>query len=132
MKSVINKLKNLVMQYNMAFVKAQCSVGNTYKETYDAISIVDIVILKDNRISNIKELNSSCEFGLQVGTWYVVTVFKKQQVPFDDLIKQCYAVFPPNISCQDREGNKLLFYYANFKDCNSVCFISKTTIVNIK
>lgn len=115
MKKVIDKLKNLVMQYNIAFVKSQYKVGKTYKETYDAISIVDLAILKDKRVSEIEELNSSCEFGLQVGTWYVVTVFKKQQVPFDDLIKQCYAVFPPNISCQDGEGNKLLFYYANFR-----------------
>lgn len=115
MKGLINKLKNLVMQYNIAFVKSQYKVGKTYKETYDAISIVDIVILKDNRISDIEELNSSCEFRLQAGTWYVVTVFKKQQVSFDDLIKQCYSVSTPNISCQDREGNKLLFYYADFK-----------------
>lgn len=115
MKRVINKLKNLVMRYNIAFVKSQYSVGSkTYKETYDAISIVDIVILKDNRISDIEELNSVCEFGLQKGIWYVVTVFNKPKVPFDDLIKQCISVFPPNISCQDREGNKLLFYYANF------------------
>lgn len=114
MKMVINKLKNLVMQYNMAFVKSQYSVGKTYKETYDAISIVNIENLKDRRISDIEELNSSCEFGLQNGNWYVVTVFNKPKVPFDDLIKQCISVFPPNISCQDREGNKLLFYYANF------------------
>ena len=115
MKEVIKKLSNLVMQYNRAFVRAQYNIGKTHQETYDAISIVDLAILKDdNRVSEIEELNSSCEFGLQVGTWYVVTVFKKQQVPFDDLIKQCYAVFPPNISCQDREGNTLLFYYADF------------------
>lgn len=113
MKMVINKLKNLVMQYNMAFVKSQYSVGKTYKETYDAISIVNIENLKDRRISDIEELNSSCEFGLQKGNWYVVTVFNKPNVPFDDLIKQCRAVFTPNISCQDREGNKLLFYYAD-------------------
>lgn len=116
MKKVIDKLKNLVMRYNMAFVKSQYSLGKTYKETYDAISIVDLLILKDKRISEIEELNSSCEFGLQNGTWYVVTVFMKQRVPFDDLIKQCYAVFPPNISCQDREGNKLLFYYSNLSN----------------
>ena len=115
MKEVIEKLNVLVMRYNRAFVCAQYDTGKTYQETYDAISIVDLAILKDKRISEIEELNSKCEFGLQVGTWYVITVFKKQQVPFDDLIKQCYAVFPPNISCQDREGNKLLFYYADFK-----------------
>lgn len=113
MKKVIDKLKNLVMRYNMAFVKSQYKVGKTYKETYDAISIVDLLILKDKRVSEIDELNSSCEFGLQNGTWYVVTVFNKPKVPFDDLIKQCRAVFTPNISCQDREGNKLLFYYAD-------------------
>ena len=115
MKEVIKKMSNLVMQYNKAFVRAQYNIGKTYQETYDAISIVDLLILKDNRVSEIEELNSSCEFGLQVGTWYVITVFKKQQVPFDDLIKQCYSIFSPNISCQDREGNKLLFYYADFK-----------------
>ena len=115
MKEVIKKLSDLVMQYNRAFVCAQYNIGKTYQETYDAISIVDLLIPKDNRVSEIEELNSKCEFGLQVGTWYVITVFKKQQVPFDDLIKQCYAVFPPNISCQDREGNELLFYYADFK-----------------
>lgn len=115
MKSVINKLKNLVMRYNIAFVKSQYSVGKTYKETYDAISIVDLMILKDERVSEIEELNSICEFGLQKGIWCVVTVFNKSKVPFDDLIKQCISVFPPNISCQDREGNKLLFYYANFE-----------------
>ena len=115
MKRVINELKNLVMRYNMAFVRAQYNVGKTSKETYDAISIVNLLILKDKRVSEIEELNSSCEYGLQAGTWYVVTIFKKQHVPFEDLIKQCYEVFLPNISCRDREGNKLLFYYANFK-----------------
>ena len=115
MKEVIKKLSDWVMQYNRAFVCAQYNIGKTHQETYDAISIVDLLILKDNRVSEIEELNSICEFGLQAGTWYVVTVFKKQQVPFDDLIKQCYSVFPPNISCQDRGGNKLLFYYADFR-----------------
>lgn len=115
MKKVIDKLKNLVTRYNTAFVKSQYKVGKTYKETYDAISIVDLLILKDKRVSEIDELNSSCKFGLQNGIWCVVTIFKKQQVPFDYLVKQCYSIFPPNISCQDREGNKLLFYYANSK-----------------
>lgn len=114
MKEVIEKLNDLVMQYNRAFIRAQYNAGKTYQETYDAISIVDLAILKDKRVSDIEELNSSCEFGLQAGIWYVVTVFNKPKVPFDDLIKQCISVFPPNISCQDREGNKLLFYYANF------------------
>lgn len=115
MKEVIKKLNGLVAHFNMAFVRAQYKVGKTYQEVYDAISIDDIEIFSDKRVSEIEELNSSCEFGLQAGTWYVVTIFKKQQVPFDDLIKQCYAVFPPNISTQDREGNKLLFYYVNFE-----------------
>lgn len=115
MKEVINKLNKLVCNYNRAFVRAQYNLGKTYKETYDAISMVDLVVLKDKRVSEIEELNSSCEFGLQKGTWYVVTVFNKPQVKFDDLVRQCFSVFPPHISCQDREGNKLLFYYADFK-----------------
>lgn len=46
---------------------------------------------------------------------FIKIIRQNRPIHIDGLIKQCYSVFPPNISCRDREGNKLLFYYADFK-----------------
>lgn len=79
----------------------------------DRVTVDDVCVFWKQVVSAsaIEELNTDCGFTLHEGMWYIVKIEKKDNEQFKKDIKHCLDIFPANIICSDKSGNRLLFYY---------------------